>query len=42
MLHELRHWLEQVHVVQDGLQVRVEAVLKEQLRVVEQLVFPVL
>lgn len=42
MLHELRQWLAEVHVVQDGVQVCVEALLKQQLGVVEHLVFPAL
>lgn len=42
VLHELRQWLAEVHVVQDGLQVCVEALLKQQLGVVEHLVLPVL
>lgn len=42
VLHELCQGLAEVHVVQDGVQVRVEALLKQQLGVVEHLVFPVL
>lgn len=42
MLHELRQWLAEVHVVEDGVQVCVEALLKQQLGVVEHLGFPAL